>query len=76
MQRGGTQQIAPAHNGVDAHGKIVHGDDELVGEQAVRPADDGIADAVRQIIGLHAEYAVDKGDGVGGGAWAGHGETP
>ena len=53
-----SEQVAAAHDVVDAHVKIVRDHHQLVGEQAVGAAHDGVADVVRQIEFLMAEHCV------------------
>lgn len=52
------EQVAAAHDVVDAHVKIVHDHHQLVGEQAVGAAHDGVADVVRQIEFLMTEHCI------------------
>ena len=70
LQGVGTKQVAAAHDVGDAHVEVVHGDGQLVGVDAVRTADDGVADVLGEVVMLVAEHFVVEGDGgvVGGDA--------
>ena len=69
------EQVAAAHDVVDAHVKIVHDHHQLVGEQVVGAAHDGIADVVRQIEFLMAEHCVIELDGCVRVCVGGHGDA-
>ncbi len=62
LQGVGTQQIPSPHDVIDPHGQIVDHHDQLVGEQSIGTADDGVADVAGQIESLHAEHLVLEGN--------------
>ena len=69
------EQVAAAHDVVDAHVKIVHDHHQLVGEQAVGAAHDGVADVARQIEFLMAEHCIIELDGCARVCVGGHGDA-